>query len=109
MNASETPNALLEIDAASLQNSIQHGFHISDHIIIADSQHAESISMEVLSSCLISLGCAIMARSVQLNHQPRFMAKEIGHVCSERVLPTEFQSGQSARANLTPEHLFREG
>ena len=89
-------------------NFQQHALAIFSPLMIPKTQFLNSLCGEKFCAHLIALKLArgSVLKSVQFNAQPRKPAIKVQEVGADRILPAEFEAGESAGFQRAPELCF---
>jgi hypothetical protein len=89
-------------------NSIQNGWQIRHYLIGPETKHAKAVALQPSRAARIMGGllCFAVLASVNLDHQPRRQANEIGKIRSQRKSAAKAQAVDLFAPKRLPKFLF---
>ena len=90
-------------------DSQQNAFEVVHNVVVPEAKDAESLIIKPGIPHAILILLLGMLTAIELNDKAFFKTDEIYNIGSERLLPFEFQTGQTRGAQVFPEELLRIG
>jgi hypothetical protein len=72
------------------------GIRVLQQIVVCHPEHTKTLSFKEFGSASILLGSPVMAHAVQFNNESGGLAEEVRYERTDRMLPAELQTRQSA-------------
>lgn len=82
-------------------NRCEHSVQIPSHVTARDAQYVKSLRVHPRITPSIALAPrSLMICAINFDHEPRFMAVEVGDEGAERVLASEAKTGELSSAKV---------
>jgi hypothetical protein len=89
-----------------LRDSLQYDLDVDEHLSVQEANHAVAALLDQFRTPGVSCHCVDVLSAVELDHEPRVGACEVGNKIPDRKLPPEAEVGESSGSKTRPKLLF---